>query len=194
MSNLDFGALNRYHDNNKYGGINLEGIALTKKFVRGKLKEGEKLPRWAERFKEHFTVSGEKLMLDSKEVVAKEKRDEIMRDLVYKKDSDVGLARDAGYYQIQKRFWNIPRRKWQAFLKAQDSLRKTDNLPPRQKAGGRKLKRKGEIEVDIFVITNNDLKKQPFLQKKIKRPNKVFSSNWFAIMPARVFAECKGYR
>ena len=62
---------------NKYGGINKEGIALTKKFVSGKLKEGEKLPRWAERFKEHFSVSGDKLMLDGKEVIAKEDRDKV---------------------------------------------------------------------------------------------------------------------
>ena len=166
MPTPDFSALNRYHDKNKYGGINKEGIALTKKFVSGKLKEGEKLPRWAERFKEHFSVSGDKLMLDGKEVIAKEDRDKVMRDLVYKKDSDVGLARDAGYYQIQKRYWNIPRRKWQTFLKKQESLRKTDNLPPRQKAGGRKLKRKGEIEVDVFVITNEDLKSHKYLRKK----------------------------
>ena len=166
MPETDFSAINRYHDKNKYGGINKEGIALTKKFVSGKLKEGEKLPRWAERFKEHFTVSGDKLMLDGKEVIAKEDRDKVMRELVYKKDSDVGLARDAGYYQIQKRYWNITRRKWQLFLKAQESLRKTDNLPPRQKAGGQKLKRKGEIEVDIFVITHKDLKDHKYLRKK----------------------------
>ena len=104
MSKPDFSSLNRYHDKNKYGGINKEGIALTKKFVAGKLKEDEKLPRWAERFKEHFSVSGDKLMLDGKEVIAKEERDKTMRELVYKKDSDVGLARDAGYYQIQKRY------------------------------------------------------------------------------------------
>ena len=162
----DFSGLNRYRDGNKYGGINEKGVELTKKFVAGKLKEGEKLPRWAERFKEHFSVSGDKLMLDGKEVIAKEERDKIMRELVYKKDSDVGLARDAGYYQIQKRYWNIPRRKWQAFLKKQESLRKTDNLPPRQKSGGQKLKRKGEIEVDIFVISNEDLKEHKYLRKK----------------------------
>ena len=103
MPTPDFSSLNRYHDKNKYGGINKAGIALTKKFVSGKLKEGEKLPRWAERFKEHFSVSGDKLMLDGKEVIAKEDRDKTMRDLVYKKDSDVGLARDAGYYQSEEK-------------------------------------------------------------------------------------------
>ena len=195
MSDPDFSALNRYHDNNKYGGINLEGIALTKKFVQNKLKEDEKLPRWAERFKEHFTVSGDKLMLDGKEVIAKEKRDETMRNLVYDKDSKIGLARDAGYYQIQKRYWNIPRRKWQAFLKKQESLRKTDNLPPRQKAGGKKLKRKGEIEVDVFVITHKDLKDHTYLQKKASRLGDEGKKLDYKVLNAvdRLTSYCKTY-
>ena len=152
----NFTALNRYHDKSPGGGISKAGIALAKKFVAGNAKR-EELPSWAKRFADYLEVKGDKLILDGKEIIAKENRETVMRDLVYTKDSDVGLARDAGYYQIKKRYWNIQRRKWQEFLKAQESIRKTDNLPPRQKSGGRKLKRKGELEADLFVISKKDL-------------------------------------
>ena len=144
---------------NRYRNVNLKDIDAVKKFVTGKVKDNKPPNAWAKRFKDKLSVKGGKLLLDGRIVVANEERDDLMRDIVYNPKSDVAPSRDAGYYLIKKRYANVSRRQWLTFLKKQRVIRMTDNAPPAQKRGGKKLTRKGELEMDLFFISKDDVPK-----------------------------------
>ena len=146
----DFMALNRYRN------VNRKEIDEAKRFLSGQLDKS-KVASWVKRFDKHLEVKGNELLLDGKIVVGNDERDDLMRELVYAKDSDVAPSRDAGYYTVKKRYANISRRNWMNFLKKQRVIRQTDNAPPKQKHGGRKLNKKGELEADLFFIGVKDL-------------------------------------
>ena len=93
-------------------------------------------------------------------MVGNDERDDLMRELVYKKNSDVAPSRDAGYYTIKSRYLNVSRRNWVEFLKKQRVIRQTDNAPPTQKKGGKKIHRRGELEMDLFFLSRKDLPKE----------------------------------
>ena len=71
-----------------------------------------------------------KLILEAREhdvfkrVVPVEERNDFLRDLVLKEDSDVPLARDSGYHILQQRTMGISRRAWAAFLGKQSVTRR----------------------------------------------------------------------
>lgn len=141
---------------NRYRNVNQTDIEKVKLFLSGKSKE-KTLPSWAKAFKEHLSVEKGNLKLGDRIVVSNQEREALMRKLIYDKDSDVPPSRDAGYYLIKKRYANISRRQWLAFLKAQRVIRLTDNAPRKTKRGGKKLSRTGEIECDLFFISKDDL-------------------------------------
>ena len=143
---------------NRYRNVNRADIDAVKKFVTGN-KKGSAPTSWAKRFKDKLTVKNGDLLLEGRIVVANEDRDDLMRDLVYNTKSDVAPSRDAGYYLIKKRYANVSRRHWLHFLKKQRVIRMTDNAPPKMKRGGRKLSRKGELEMDLFFISKSDVPK-----------------------------------
>ena len=147
---------------NRYRNVNQKDVDNTKLFVRGKIKESE-LPTWAKRFKDDLSVKTNQLLLGDRIVVSNQEREALMRKLIYDSKSDVAPSRDAGYYLIKKRYANISRRQWLAFLKAQRVIRKTDNAPRQAKQGGKKLTRTGELECDLFFIRRKDL--PPHLRK-----------------------------
>ena len=144
---------------NRYRNVNNKDIDTAKLFVTGKLKDTDKVPSWVQRFKDDLTVKKGNLVLGDRVVVSNQERDTLMRKLVYDIDSDVAPSRDAGYYLIKKRYANISRRQWLAFLKSQRIIRKTDNAPQKAKRGGKKLTRTGELECDLFFISRDDLPK-----------------------------------
>lgn len=141
---------------NRYRNVNQKDVDNTKLFVAGKIKESE-LPTWAKRFKDDLSVKDNQLILGDRIVVSNQEREALMRKLIYDSKSDVAPSRDAGYYLIKKRYANISRRQWLAFLKAQRVIRKTDNAPRKAKQGGKKLSRTGELECDLFFISRKDL-------------------------------------
>ena len=151
--------LNRYSIG-KQSTLTLKHLDIVKKFLAGTIKDTQQLPKWAKRYKEKLTIKDGNVYLDGKRVVADEERDDLMRELVYGKDQDVAPSRDAGYHVIKKRYLNISRRGWVEFLKKQRVIRQTDNAPPQQKRGGKKLNKKGELELDLFFISPKDLPKQ----------------------------------
>ena len=142
---------------NRYRNVNQKDVENVKLFVLGKLKEDRKLPSWAKRFQDDLSVKNNQLMLGDRTVVSNQEREALMRKLVYDNNSDVAPSRDAGYYLIKKRYANISRRQWLAFLKSQRVIRQTDNAPPKAKTGGKKLTRTGELECDLFFISKKDL-------------------------------------
>ena len=149
----DFMALNRYRN------VNKKEIEDAKRFVLSSTKDKSKVASWVKRYADHLTVKDGKLLLDGRQVIGNDERDDLMRELVYKKNSDIAPSRDAGYYKVKKRYANVSRRNWMDFLKKQRVIRMTDNAPPKQKHGGRKLNKKGELECDLFYIGKDDLPK-----------------------------------
>ena len=141
---------------NRYRNVNQKDVDLVKGFLSGKYKEN-KLPSWAKAFKNDLSVVKNELKLGDRIVVSNQEREALMRRLIYDKNSDVPPSRDAGYYLIKKRYANISRRQWLAFLKAQRVIRLTDNAPRKAKRGGKKLSRTGEIECDLFFISKDDI-------------------------------------
>ena len=129
---------------NRYRNVNKKQIEEAKAFLSGNLDKS-KVASWVKRFADHLTTKGGKLLLDGKEIIGNDERDDKMRALVYDKDSDVAPSRDAGYYKVKKRYANISRRNWMDFLKKQRVIRMTDNAPPKEKTGGRKINKKGEV-------------------------------------------------
>ena len=144
---------------NRYRNVNQKDVDNVISFLSGKNKEAS-LPSWAKAFKTHLSLEKGKLKLGDRIVVSNQERETLMRRLIYDKDSDVPPSRDAGYYLIKKRYANISRRQWLAFLKAQRVIRLTDNAPRKTKRGGKKLSRTGEIECDLFFISRGDLPKR----------------------------------
>ena len=122
---------------NRYRNVNQKDVDLVKGFLSGKYKEN-KLPSWAKAFKNDLSVVKNDLKLGDRIVVSNQEREALMRRLIYDKNSDVPPSRDAGYYLIKKRYANISRRQWLAFLKAQRVIRLTDNAPRKAKRGGKK--------------------------------------------------------
>ena len=144
---------------NRYRNVNKKEIEDAKRFVLSSTKDKSKVASWVKRYADHLTVKDGKLLLDGRQVIGNDERDDLMRELVYKKNSDIAPSRDAGYYKVKKRYANVSRRNWMDFLKKQRVIRMTDNAPPKQKHGGRKLNKKGELECDLFYIGKDDLPK-----------------------------------
>ena len=145
---------------NRYKNVDRSDIESAMKFVQGKL-EAKDAPSWVKRFKKQdhkFEVKKNNLFIDNLLVVGNDERDTMMRKFVYDKGSLVAPSRDAGYYTIKKKYLNISRRNWVDFLKKQRVIRMTDNAPPAQKKGGRKISRPGELELDLFFISGKDIK------------------------------------
>ena len=147
---------------NRYKNVNKKDIELAKKFIAGNIKAAD-APSWIKRFKKEgrdIKVKSNNLFIDGLQVVGNDERDDLMRELVYKKNSDVAPSRDAGYYTIKSRYLNVSRRNWVEFLKKQRVIRQTDNAPPTQKKGGKKIHRRGELEMDLFFLSRKDLPKE----------------------------------
>ena len=145
---------------NRYRNLDRSDIEAAISFVEGKL-EAKDAPSWIKRFKKEdkkLTIKKNNLFIDGLMVVGNDERETLMRSLIYDKDSTVAPSRDAGYYTIKKKYLNISRRNWTDFLKKQRVIRMTDNAPPKQKKGGKQIHRPGEIEVDLFFISKNDVR------------------------------------
>ena len=144
---------------NRYRNVNRKDISDVINFLKTNSKDKSAPNSWSKRFKTKLTVKDGKLYLDERLVVANEDRDDLMRKITYDTKSDVAPSRDAGYHLIKKRYANISRRQWVTFLKKQRVIRMTDNAPAKKKAGGKKLNKKGELEMDLFFISRDDVPK-----------------------------------
>ena len=144
---------------NRYRNLQRSDIEAAMKFVKGTL-DAKDAPSWIKRFKKEekdIKILKNNLYIEGRMVVGNDERDTLMRSLIYDKGSKVAPSRDAGYYSIKKKYLNVSRRNWTDFLKKQRVIRMTDNAPPKQKKGGKKIHRLGEIEVDLVFISKNDI-------------------------------------
>ena len=104
-----------------------------------------------------------KLILEAREhdvfkrVVPVEERNDFLRDLVMKAESDVPLSRDSGYHILQGRCIGVSRRDWAAFIKKQAVLQRTQNIPVERRKGGIKIEARGHLEMDLIEGKKKDV-------------------------------------
>ena len=129
--------------------------------VLSKLKDSEVagLPNWYKKLqnKQDLKAKNGKLFLGEKQIVPADKVNEIIRDAFYKKDSKTPWSRDAGYADLSKRYIGISKRAFAAFQQTQRVKIRTDNVPKKIVKKGRKLSKKGIIEIDLFQTSRKDL-------------------------------------
>ena len=117
--------------------------------------------------KEKFEIKNGNLFFENKEIIAKEKVETVLRDAFYDKKSKVPWSRDAGYSDLAKRYIGISKRDFAEFARKQRVKIRTDNVSRKVTRAGRKLSKKGTIEIDLFQISRKDL---PTYIKKTFKP------------------------
>ena len=127
-------------------------------------KDVSPLPNWFKKNKEALSIKNGTLFFQEKEVIPREKVDATLRDAFYKKDSAVPWARHSGYADISKRYVGISKRAFAGFAQRQRVKIRTDNVPRKITKQGRKLSKKGVIEIDLYFTSRSDL--PTYIQKK----------------------------
>jgi hypothetical protein len=142
--------INRYKFNQK-------GIDQVLKRLKDNTVKG--LPNWYKKLqnKEQLKEKDGKLFLGEKQIVPTEKVGEIIRNAFYQKDSKTPWSRDAGYADLSKRYIGISKRAFATFAQTQRVKIRTDNVPKKIVKKGRKLSKKGIIEIDLFQTSRKDL-------------------------------------
>ena len=124
------------------------------KFIRGKTSTG---PAWAKKHKEDLKIKGKKLYYKDKEIVTRERIDEVLRSEIYKKNGDVPTGRDSAFHILKQRYVGIPRRPVMEFLRKQRTIGETRAaIPKAKRAKGEKLK-EYTFETDLVFLRKNDL-------------------------------------
>ena len=140
-----------------------KAVAKAIQVLKGDIAKS-KAPTFLKRFKEIQLRNG-KLFYQEKEIIKTSDIAKKVRDLLYTKGSTTPWSRDAGYAALSKKYIGISRRAFRDVTSAQKIKVESDNVPPAIKKKGRKLSKKGQIEIDLFHISRNDLPKE--LQGKI---------------------------
>ena len=139
-------------------------LQKAKQFLKGKTKTG---PRWAERYKSDLSVKGNQIFFKDRRVVGSHEVDDVLRDAIFKKASDIPPSRDGAFHLVKQRYVGISRRSIMKFLAAQRVLAETKPIPPQAtKKSGRKLKQ-FTFETDLIFIKRDDVEKaSPSFVKK----------------------------
>ena len=127
-------------------------------------------PTFVQRFKDDLTFKGSKLYYNNKEVISQERRDDVFREELYKKKSDVPTARDSGFHILKQRFVGLSKNKLNEFIRKQKPLGQVkQSLAKPKVSGGPKLKGY-TFECDLVFLRKNDLEKanKKFIRDDIK--------------------------
>ena len=132
---------------------------IDKVLLKLKNKEVASLPNWYKKLqnKQDLKAKNGGLFLGEKQIVPAEKVNDIIRDAFYTKGSKTPWSRDAGYADLSKRYIGISKRAFAAFQQTQRVKIRTDNVPKKIEKKGRKLSKKGVIELDLFQTSRKDL-------------------------------------
>ena len=114
-------------------------------------------PAFLKRFKADIVLRNGDLFFKEKKIIREGKVEELVRSLLYDSKSANPWSRDAGYAALAKKYVGISRRKFFSFVGRQRVKRESDNVPPATKKRGKKLKKKGQIEIDLFFISHKDV-------------------------------------
>ena len=131
------------------------GIENAKKFLKG--KKTQSVPQWAKRYKDELSIKKGKIVFDNKVIVPIEQVDDLLRETLYKKNTDVVPSRDSSFHVMKQRYVGIPRRKIMEFLRKQQPIKAVIAAAPKSKQrAGEKLKNY-IFEGDLIFIKRNDL-------------------------------------
>ena len=126
-----------------------------KKFLKSGDESG--IPGWALKFKADLSVKKGKLMYLDKEIVARERVTDYLRDRIYSKDAALPFGRDSAHYTLLKTTVGISRRNLMEFLRAQKNLAESKpSLAKPKVKSGIKLK-KLTLGTDLIFVRRNDL-------------------------------------
>lgn len=133
------------------------------KFLQKTEKNG---PSWAIKFKDDLKIKENKLFYKNTLIVASEKVNDLLRDVIFKKNSDIPASRDACFHLCKQRYTGISRRQIMKFLQAQKSL--GENLPSvaqAKRSAGEKMKGY-TFETDLIFLKRADcIKADPRFEK-----------------------------
>ena len=134
--------------------FSLGNLAKAIKFIGGK---SPLAPPFAKKFKDDLTVKKKKLFYEDKEIVAKEKVDDLLRDILYKKD-DTPSGRDSLFHNIKRDYIGISRRAVMEFLRKQKPLEDRPSVPAAKQKSGPRFKTY-VMETDLVFLKRDDLER-----------------------------------
>jgi hypothetical protein len=135
------------------------------KVLKGTLDK-KRSPGFLKKFREEISLKDGKLFYQDREIIKASEVEQKVRDLLYDPKSTNPWSRDAGYAALVNGYVGISRRKFAEVVSRQRVKRQSDNVPPSQKKKGRTLKKKGQIEIDLYFISHTDLIVKPKLAAK----------------------------
>ena len=116
-------------------------------------------PKFAVKFKDDLNIKGKKLYYKNREVIPREKIDDVLRQELFGKKSDVPTGRDSAFHILKQRYVGLPKNKIMEFIRKQKSLNQVkDALPKPKKSAGKKLKTY-TFETDLIFLKKKDLEK-----------------------------------
>ena len=138
-------------DRFKFTEANVKKAIVFKKTGKGKPST------WVAKYKDDLTTKGSKLFYKKRQVVPREKVDDVLRTELYKKNGDIPSGRDSAFHILKQRFVGISRRAVMEFIRAQKPLGeiKAALNQPKQKSG-EKLKNY-IFETDLVFLKKTDL-------------------------------------
>ena len=124
------------------------------------VKSGDgKAPAWASKYKADLTIKGSKLFYKEREIVSRERVDDVLREQLYKKGGDVPSGRDSAFHICKQRYVGISRRALMDFIRKQKPLGEVKAaLPKPKQSGGERLKNY-VFETDLVFLKLADLEK-----------------------------------
>ena len=127
-------------------------------FLKNGKKDG-KLPLWVTKYKEDLSVKGTKVFYKEREIISKERVDDVLRKELYKKGGDVPSGRDSAFHICKQRYVGISRRALMDFIRKQKPLGEVKAALNKPKvAGGERLKAY-TFETDLIFLKKTDLEK-----------------------------------
>ena len=136
--------------------ITESGLKKAYKFIR--YKKGSP-PVWATKYKDDLSIKGTKLMYKDREIVSRDKVDDVLRFELYKKDGDMPSGRDAAFHICKKRYLGISRRALMDFIRAQKPLGEVKAALNKAKSSGGERLKNYVFETDLIFLKKGDLEK-----------------------------------
>jgi len=130
------------------------------KAVRFLKKKKGQAPNFITKFPGEFTVKHGKLYAGNRRVIAAEKKDEFLRDVVYGKKSEYPFGRDSLFLLLKDEVLGVSKRDIEAFLNAQGPLVHRRSRPKKEtRTNLRQIRKPGQLSIDLAHIKANDFER-----------------------------------
>ena len=126
------------------------------------LKSGKKNgnpPVWVTKYKDDLSVKGKKLFYKEREIISRERVDDVLRKELYKPSGDVPSGRDSAFHICKQRYVGISRRALMEFIRKQKPLGEVKSALNKSKVSGGERLKNYTFETDLIFLKKNDLEK-----------------------------------